>query len=234
MNLGGLTARVLEARDARPELNLVLCHGYGAGGEDLVPLGAELLASRPALASRVRCVFPAAPLSLEAFGMWGSRAWWHLDVARLLERRDLERLMEETPEGLPAARRMLDGLLAELATGTGLPLSRTVLGGFSQGAMLATDVALRAETGPAGLCILSGAVVCRPEWQTHAPRRAGLPVFQSHGRFDDILPFEGGERLRHLLEGAGLAVDSHSFDGPHTIPADSVDALARFLEQRLP
>jgi phospholipase/carboxylesterase len=233
MTLGGLKARVVEAPGARPELNLVLCHGYGAPGDDLVPLGQALLEGRPRLAAGVRCVFPEAPLSLDAYGMWGGRAWWHLDMARLLEPSEWPRLMDETPEGMPEARRMLESLVGELAAGTGLPLARTVLGGFSQGSMVATDLMLRAETSPAGLGILSGALVARPEWQTRAPARAGLPVFQSHGLYDDILPFAVGEALRDLLVGAGLRVHFAPFPGPHTILPEVLEGLADFLEDRL-
>lgn len=233
LSLGGLTVRTLEEEGARPELNLVLCHGFGAPGEDLVGLGAELLASSSALAGRLRCVFPAAPLSLEDLGMWGGRAWWHLDLERLLARRDWQRLMEEVPEGLQAARGALEALLAELGAGTGLGMERTVLGGFSQGAMLSVDVALRSRVAPAGLCILSGALVARPEWEARAPARKGLPVFQSHGQSDDILPFAGAEALRALLERGGLDVEFTPFPGPHTITSEVVERLAHFLEARL-
>src|SRR5271169_4771336 len=67
--LGSLEVHVVQ-RDAavRPELAVVLCHGYGASGADLVPLAADLLARAPALGNRVRFVFPAAPLALTEFG----------------------------------------------------------------------------------------------------------------------------------------------------------------------
>ena len=150
--LGGLDAIVLEPTDSAGTVtaNVVLSHGFGAPGEDLVGLAGELVHVAPALSKSVRWVFPAAPLSLAELGYPGGRAWWHLDLERLVAGRDWSTYVLEVPEGLPKARRMYLALLEELQAGTKVPLSRTVLGGFSQGAMLATDVALRLEEPPLG------------------------------------------------------------------------------------
>ena len=109
-----------------------------------------------------------------------------------------------------------------------------MLGGFSQGAMLATDVALRLDEPPAGLVIFSGTLVNEAEWAARAPRRAGLGVLQSHGRQDPLLPFDNAVALRDLLAGAGLAVDFFAFDGGHALPPDALLRLGAFLAARLP
>jgi phospholipase/carboxylesterase len=95
--------------------------------------------------------------------------------------------------------------------------------------MLATDVTLRAERPPAGLVILSGAPVCVDEWTELAPKRAGLPVLQSHGRADPVLPFQGGEWVRDLLEGSRLPVDFVPFNGGHGIPSGVLERLGPFV-----
>ncbi len=233
--LGGLDVIVLEPA-ASPEgvtANVVLSHGFGAPGEDLVGLAPELAQLSPALAASVRWVFPAAPLSLAEVGYAGGRAWWHLDMERLVMGRDWSTYVLEVPEGLPKARRMVLALLEELQAQTKVPLSRTVLGGFSQGAMLATDVALRLEEAPLGLVALSGALISKAAWAERAPKRAGLPVFQSHGRQDPILPWEVGEGLRALFEAAKLPVQFEPFHGPHTIPLSVLEKLAVWLAARL-
>lgn len=231
---GGLDATVLEpgGEAGGPRWSVVLCHGYGAPGEDLVPIGHELLGVAPDLRARVRFVFPAAPLTLAQLGAFGGRAWWHLDLERLMTSRDRSYFLEEVPEGLARARRLLAALVEELCRATGSAPGRVILGGFSQGAMLATDLALRMEEPPAGLVVLSGSVIAREEWTRRAPSRAGLPVFQTHGRYDDILPFAPAEQLRALLEGAGLAVEFHPFDGPHTVDEGALEKLADWLERR--
>jgi phospholipase/carboxylesterase len=233
--LGGLDTLLLEPSDRSAIVaNVLLSHGFGAPGEDLVGLAAELTHAAPVLAPKVRWVFPVAPLSLAELGMPTGRAWWHLDMERLVMGRDWKTYSEEVPEGLPKARRMYLALLDALQAQTKLPISRTVLGGFSQGAMLSTDVALRLEEAPLGLVILSGALVSRAAWAERAPKRAGLPVFQSHGRQDPILPFEVAEQLRALLEEAKLDVRFESFHGPHTIVHPVLESLAAWLSARVP
>ena len=139
---------------ARPPLLVVFCHGYGASGEDLVPFVPELLEREPRLRS-ARFAFPAAPLSM-GYADWGdARAWWPLDWMKLstLSRtpEGRERLRNEVPEGLASARRKLQGAIDALLAGTGLGPERVVLGGFSQGGMLATDLALHWEQRPAAV-----------------------------------------------------------------------------------
>ena len=232
--LGEVQCQVVDAlpQGARPELVVILCHGFGAPASDLVPLGAELLGLRPGLAGRVRFVFPGAPLELP--GMPGARAWWQLppEVFQYGER-DWERYADAVVEGLIPARRALMSVVQAVSTGMGLPLGRIVLGGFSQGAMLATDVALRLEEPPAGLVVLSGILITKSDWSARAKRRSGLPVFQSHGRYDDLLPFARGEALRTLLQEAGMQVDFVPFEGPHTIFPEALEGLAAFLAARL-
>jgi phospholipase/carboxylesterase len=224
LNAGGLDAWVLEpeGQGARPELNVLLCHGYGAPGDDLVPLAPELAEQDAEIALRVRWIFPEAPLSLEQMGNPWGRAWWHLDMERLL-----------APEGLAKARRMMRALLEEVSARTNVPFSRTVLGGFSQGGMLATDLALRLEEPPAGLVILSGTLLSRPEWAQLIARRTAIPVFQSHGRLDPLLPFDVAEKLRRLFEDAGANVTFVPFQGQHTIAIEVVQRLAAWLRDRL-
>lgn len=234
--LGELDCQVVDAlpEGASPELAVVLCHGFGAPATDLVPLASELASLRPALGERVRFVFPAAPLSLHMYGMPQARAWFPLPPEVLMgQQRDWNRFASAVPEGLPAARRALMGLVSELSAATKLPYGRMVLGGFSQGAMVTTDVTLRLEEAPAGLCILSGTLIAQDEWRQRAAARKGLPVFQAHGTSDDVLPFAPAERLRDLLMEAGLAVEFHPFHGPHTIAPDELEHLAAFLHARL-
>lgn len=204
---------------------VVLCHGYGAPGDDLVPLG-------DALGRAVRFACPAAPGVLDPGvpAALSGRFWWPLDMMELqlaIMRRDYEPLMTRTPRGLAEARAAILALLDELEREHAAPPERVVLGGFSQGAMLATDVTLHAERPPAALAILSGSLIAREEWLPLLPRRAGLPVLQSHGRGDPILPYPIAEALRDALTSAGLPVTFVSFNGGHGIPQAVTSELAR-------
>jgi phospholipase/carboxylesterase len=230
--LGGLRVRITGGADREGGGDgpaVVLLHGFGAPGDDLVSLW-RVLRAPPG----TRFVFPEAPVSLDAMGLVGGRAWWMIDMARLQRMRtpaEVLQMMSEAPPGLAEARAhvtaMLDELDAELRP------SRLVLGGFSQGSMLAVDVALRTPRPLAGLVVMSGALIAESEWRPLAAARAGLPVVQSHGTDDVILPFLVGEKLRDLLVGAGLAHTWVPFRGGHAIPGPVLDAVGALLTARL-
>jgi len=219
--LGDLTCRITGDGDGPV---VVLLHGFGAPGDDLVSLG-EVLPAPPG----TRFVFPEAPLELN--GLYGdARAWWMIDFDSL-ERGDDR--AAELPEGLPAARAQVSRLLDELRTRLGVADDRVVLGGFSQGAMLSLDVVLHSERAFAAAVLLSGTLIADVEWAPRMPARRGLPVFQSHGDRDPLLRFAAAERLRDKLGGAGMIVDWHRFRGGHEIPTEVLRALGAFLVARL-
>lgn len=208
---------------------LVLLHGFGAPGDDLVGLARQL-----SVPSAVRFAFPAAPLVLDPSvpAEYSGRAWWPIDMVELqlaLMRRDYAALTERVPAGIDRAREHVRALLEGLEREHAAPPERLVLGGFSQGAMLATDVTLRAERPPAALAILSGSLISRGEWLPLMKSRAGLPVLQSHGRADPVLSYAVAEMLRDELSHAGLSVEFVAFNGGHGIPNAALDALGRLV-----
>jgi phospholipase/carboxylesterase len=207
---------------------VVLLHGYGAPGTDLVPLWREL-----AVPHEVRFVFPEAPLDLG----FGGRAWWPIDMARLQDRSSkvaVQRLTTEVPPGLDAARGALLELLDVLQRDFAAEPQQTLIGGFSQGAMLATDTVLRSSRPFASLAVLSGTLIAHDEWSPLMSARRGLPVLQSHGRVDPILPFEIAEQLRDELVSAGLPVEFIPFNGGHGIPGGVLDGLTRSIRRLAP
>ena len=236
IQLGELKCRVIDALPAetQPRLIVVLCHGYGASGSDLVPFGAELFKYTPSLAAHVQFVFPEAPLDLSDLGMPEGRAWWHLDLQKLqmaVAFGQLRDLREDKPEGLELSRQRLSSMISEWSRQTAVPIDRFVLGGFSQGAMLATDVTLNCDGNPAGLIVLSGTLLNESEWRQRVSHRRGLTVLQSHGTEDPILPHSTAEALRDMLTDAGSRVEFISFRGGHTIPIDVFRRIASTLER---
>lgn len=233
---GGLnTLLVHELEDGeQPALVVVLCHGYGASGNDLVGLAQQPLMEGQGGGGKVAFVFPAAPLDLAEQGMPGGRAWWHIDLDRLINRRTPELLAQfrrAAPPGLAEARTMFLRLLTEAGQHFGVAANRFVLGGFSQGSMLTTDVALRLKNAPAGLCVLSGALINEDEWQPLVAERGPLRVFQSHGRHDSILPFPLAAALRDLLKESGADIEFFDFEGDHEINLDVLRAWTQFLRK---
>jgi predicted esterase len=104
--------------------------------------------------------------------------------------------------------------------------------GFSQGAMMAVDLALRAQKAPAGVAILSGTLVDRKSVAALAPKRAGLAFFQSHGSVDPILGFQEALKLETALMGAGWKGALRRFEGGHGIPPELLPELGAWLQAR--
>lgn len=233
--IGRLRCRLLDLLPSgtRPRLVVILCHGYGASGSDLVPIGEELLEQAPELGDSVQFVFPEAPLSLDRMGIPGGRAWWPIDMVKLQLANATGRYREmrqDCPAGLDESREKLLEVIRERMAGTGLSLSRIVLGGFSQGAMLTTDTALHMDHNVGGLIAMSGTLLHEPEWRKCAAAHAGLRVLQSHGTQDPLLPFDAAESLRLVLSEAGADVEFVPFDGGHQIPMIVFERCAAFLQ----
>ncbi|WP_437230994.1 alpha/beta hydrolase [Planctomicrobium sp. SH661] len=222
--------------ESTPLLNVILCHGFGAPGDDLVPIGAQLLQEFPDLLDKVQFIFPSGPISLDPLGIPGGRAWWPLDMDRLtrtVQERDFHAFRKHVPPELPAARDKLLALVNEVCEETGLETNRVVLGGFSQGAMISTDVALRLPTPPAGLIVWSGSLLSEEDWNARNHQLKDVPVIQSHGREDPILPYEAAIWLRDLFLTGAAKLDFFGFRGPHTIPREAVNATGQLLERLL-
>ena len=227
--ISGLRTRVIGGSDGkgggRGPLVLLL-HGFGAPGDDLAPL-ADVL-NVPA---GTRFVFPEGPLSL-SFGPGNARAWWLIDMARIAQDRAAGRvrdLSQDIPKGLAPIREKMLAFLKEVEQTFDADPKKTVLGGFSQGAMLSCDLILRTDRPYAGLIQLSGTLLAAQEWGPLLQKRKGLPVFQSHGVQDEILPYVGAERLRDTLVHAGLSVEWHNFRGGHEIPNMVLQRLGTFI-----
>lgn len=230
LQAGPLRVRTLGTKDASAPA-VILCHGYGAPGDDLVGLARAM-----DVGPGVRWFFPEAPLEVDV-GYGEGRAWWPVDMMRLqmeLARGGRQWDPSATPDGMPEARDQLVACVSSLIDEHGVDPARTIIGGFSQGAMITTEVALHHEQAFAGLAILSGSHICRDRWAT-ALAAVGKEqhVFQSHGRQDPILPFAIAEALHQTLVEAGATATFVPFDGGHEIRPRVLDGLAGFCRARL-
>ena len=218
----------LEAVDFNPKAAgpvIVFFHGYGADAADLAPLAGEIALPKP-----VRWVFPDAPIAIPLGPYTTGRAWFNLDVERFQKAQLAGTTIDMSqmePEGLAQARETALEFLRAL----GVPWDRLILGGFSQGAMLAADLSLRAEKPPRGLVVLSGSLISESIWKKLAPARKGLPFFLSHGTADSILGYSGAQQLDRVFQEAGLAGQLLTFDGGHEIPPEVMASLGEFLSR---
>lgn len=232
VRIGDLTCTVINQSEVKtkPQGAVVLCHGFGAPGADLVPIATEIIGFRPQLKDVV-FVFPNAPIELDPH--FDSRAWWMIDIEKiqsLMMTGEFRELKQTVPAELQLRRQQLFSVVDNIRNEFELPANRVVVGGFSQGAMLATDVALNYPESLAGLIIWSGTLMNEDQWSTAAKQAAPLSIVQSHGRFDPILPFAGAEHLRDLLVQHGHDVNFVPFNGQHGIDGEALLAAVNLLE----
>lgn len=207
---------------------VVLLHGFGAPGEDLV--GLERALSVP---SETRFVYLAAPLELG--GPYGDgRAWWHIDIGRFQRAQatgSYDSLLVEEPAGLAEAREKVLAALDAIERTLGVDATNIVIGGFSQGAILSTDIVLSTDRAFAGLVAMSPTIVARDRWVQALATRRKLPVFVSHGQGDPILPFEVSARWKQALDLAEWRSTWVPFRGGHAIPGEVLSALSMFVRE---
>ena len=196
---------------SEPEGLLVLHHGRGTDERDLLGLADALDSQR-----RLHVVTPRAPLQPS-----GSPGYhWYL----------VPQVGSPDHETFHAARGALADLHDRLWEETGVDPSRTVLGGFSMGAVMSYAMGLGADRPPvAGVLAFSGFVPVVDDWGPHCDDRRGCRTFIAHGRRDPIMEIEFARRAKELLEAGGLDVEYHESDLGHQIDPAHLDAAAEWL-----
>jgi phospholipase/carboxylesterase len=218
---GGLeVARVSGMReDERGGTAVVVLHGWGAPGDDLVPLAEALM--RPG----ARFFVPAAPLA----EVGGGRAWWHLDPNTRPPHASTDQLATgfRSSPTVVAARAAVQALIATVVDRY-LPTT-VALVGFSQGAMLSIDVALAGPPSVQLVVAMSGVLLMDSVSALTAPHPTKPRFLLSHGRQDPVVPFVNGTRAKDLLEKHGFPVTWRPFEGGHEIPSPVLADVDRFL-----
>jgi phospholipase/carboxylesterase len=201
--------------EREPEGALVLNHGRGTDEHDLYGLLDELDPER-----RLLGVTPGAPLTNVPPG---GRHWYIVP-----------RVGYPDPATFRTAYELLTAFLDELLEARGIGWDRTVIGGFSMGAVMSYAVGLGPDRpSPAGIVALSGFVPTVEGWQAELDTRSRLPVLIHHGRNDPIIDVGFARRAHQLLDQAGLDVDYLESDAGHSLPVELLPRLRQFVEQAL-
>ncbi|VDC30843.1 alpha/beta hydrolase [Pseudogemmobacter humi] len=199
---------------------VVLLHGYGADGNDLLGLGDVLAPHLPGTAF----VAPDAPepCAGNPFG----RQWFPIPW--------LDGSSEEAARaGLLAAAQDLNGFLEARLLDEGLGPEALALVGFSQGAMMSLHVAPRRDAPVAAIVAISGRLLV-PELLA-AEAKVKPPVLLIHGDQDPMVPFAEMDLSGQALTGAGFETYAHVMKGTgHGIAPDGLGAALGFLKERLP
>jgi phospholipase/carboxylesterase len=208
------------------QLPFLLLHGYGSSAAAWMPFTFTIR-----LPANRRFVMPEGPeTTVPPDGPPNGHAWWRLGLDAHRRTSDgLPDLARTIPPGLAASDRRVRTLLDELAARGRYSRERQMLAGFSQGGIVAADIAFTTDEPMEALVLMSTTFVNETAWRTGMPRRRGLRVFISHGRADDTLPFDVAVRLQQAMRESGLQVTWFPFAGGHEIPAEVVTALNAFL-----
>ena len=212
MTAAGLDVLDHLARPAagEPEGALILLHGRGADEHDLFGL-LDLLDPKRRLAAYTA----GGPLSLPP----GGRHWYRVP-----------RVGYPDPDTFFASLERLEAFV----DATGVPLERTVLGGFSQGTAMSYALGLRAgRPRPAAILALSGFIPTVPGFEVDLASRSGLPVAIGHGTRDPVIPVEFARDARSRLEAAGADVTYHESPIGHQIDPRFLATLPAFVERAI-
>lgn len=184
-----------------PTALIVCLHGFGGKSQELAPFAPVL--NLP----DYQFFFPDAPYPHPSVS--GGRMWYNLQSS-------------DEP-GLISSRQQLTDWLKSLEASTGVPLSRTILSGFSQGGAMTLDVGLTLPV--AGLVSLSG-------YMHPTPNLSGKslpPVLIVHGRQDQVVSLSAAQRARDRLSAAGAAVNYQEFNIGHEITPEVLALVRSFI-----
>jgi phospholipase/carboxylesterase len=206
-----------------PDAAVVWMHGLGADGHDFEPIVPEL---RLPATTRLRFVFPHAPLRPVTINQGHvMRAWY--DV------RALAGVRREDEAGVRQSARQIEALLARERQ-RGIAPRRIVIAGFSQGGAMALHVGLRHPDRLAGILALSCYLPLAGALDTErSPANHDVPIFWAHGLHDPMIPRAMAEEGRAQLAELGYRIDWHQYPIPHSVSAEEIADVARWLERVL-
>jgi phospholipase/carboxylesterase len=214
----------VEIEPKQPATSAVIwLHGLGADGHDFEPIVPALGLPED---HAVRFVFPHAPripVTLNQ-GMI-MRAWY--DIVEL----DLNRGHDEA--GIRQSVRRLEQLIVR-ENERGVPCQRILLAGFSQGGAVSLFTGLRYCERLAGILALSTYLLLESSLEAERSEiNADIPIFQAHGTFDPMVPFEKGTQARDSLQRLGYEVEWHEYPMQHQVVLEEIRAVGAWMQKLL-
>ena len=200
-----------------PTASVIVLHGLGADGNDFVPIAQEFDLSG---IGAVRFVFPSSPTRpVTVNGGYVMPAWYDI----------LGPGQPEDAAGLRESQRLIDALI-DHEVARGVPASRIVLAGFSQGCAMTFMTGLRYGQRLAGLLGMSGYLpLAELTAAERNPANADVPIFQAHGSADEMIPVARATWSRDALIALGYAVEWHTYPMAHSVCPQEIADMNRWL-----
>jgi phospholipase/carboxylesterase len=225
--MSDLLPRIELESGPNPTVAVIWLHGLGASGDDFAGLVPELdLSGCPP----IRFVFPHAPvLPVTLNGGYEMPAWYDIFGTEL----GAGAVRREDSAGIAKSALAIEALIAQ-EVARGVPASRIVLAGFSQGCALALHTGLRHAEKLAGIMALSGYLPLAGNLaQERSAANAHTPIFMAHGTQDPVVLPSRGEASRAQLVALGYTVQWHTYPMPHSVHPREVADIGAFLRQVL-
>lgn len=198
-----------------PESMVILLHGLGSNGQDLISLAPFFAKDLP----NTIFISPDAPFACDMVppGYPDSYQWFSL------QDRDPHKILQ----GVESAAPILQGFIEQQLQKYNVAPGKLVLCGFSQGTMMSLHVALRYPERLAGVLGYSGALNAEP-----GPQK--IPVHLIHGEADDVVPVDAYNHAREILQQNGFEVTGHTTPGlAHSIDEKGIESGTAFLKAQL-
>ncbi|MEM6253639.1 MAG: esterase [Cyanobacteria bacterium P01_D01_bin.156] len=211
-----MSLHALSAGDPTAEYLLVLLHGWGANAQDVAGIAPYMQLAN------YQMLFPDAPHPHQVAGGMaapGGRMWYALPAIF-----DFDQPCDSRAD-LQQSRQSLIEWLTALPNQTGIPLDKTVLGGFSQGGAMTLDVGM--EFPLAGMMVLSGYMHSQSLKLPTTPR----PILLVHGVQDLVVPIDQARRTKSALDNIAMAVDYHEFPMGHEISLQVLEVAQKFCQE---
>jgi phospholipase/carboxylesterase len=204
-----------------PTHAVIWLHGLGADANDFAPIVPDV---SEGLKPAVRFVFPNAPVRpVTINGGMAMRAWYDILGADLVRREDAD--------GIRASEAAIRALIAR-ENARGIPTSRIVLAGFSQGCAMTLHTGLRLLDPLAGMIGLSGYLPLIDSFEAERlPANARTPIFLAHGLYDPVVALPRAEASRDALLAHGYDVRWHTYSMPHAVCPPEIDDIRAFLQE---
>lgn len=206
---------------------IVVLHGYGASYDDLYPIKSYIQNH-----SDFDWYFFNGPIEVPIMPMMMGRAWFDFRFQEyqqaLMSGQATKFFSEIIPDGIEEAVAMIEVALNELKTKN--EYESFIVGGFSQGSMVSSFLTLKRPHLVKKLYLLSSTLLAKDNFYSGLSEMKSIPIYQSHGTADPVLPYQGAEELREVIQTVSQ-YEFHPFSGGHEIPPMVIQTLSEFINR---